>query len=512
MAVRSPAPVSVATLTLAVATLAVAAATLAACSSSSNVPHGPDGGTARDAADASEAADAGASEAPLSSMAFPHQMIRDVDLLFVVDDAPGMAALQQTVRAALPAFTDSLKDLPAGYPSLHVAVVSADLGAGADPMPADCNAGGDRGVFWTVPRGPCAATGLPDGQAYFSIESGGGQTNFAPALGLSDALACVWPRVDAGCPFPHPFAAALRALGADGAPAPPENAGFLRAGAFLAIVLVTNQDDCSAPPDTQIFDPSSMFAADAFGPLTSFRCARFGLTCGGAPVPDNVAGALTGCASAEDGILLRVSDAVAALKSLKSDPNMILVASISGPPQPFAVELDPPGLTNDPSPWPSLAPSCQTANGVISARPGVRVEQWVYAFGHNGVLASACDDPPTSLREIATTIAGVLGPPCLTAAIAQTTGPRGVRPDCTIVDYSPALPDAGAAAGGGAGKPIPSCVDTGDVAPCWTLADDIACPGGKLLGFMAPAGDPAIGADSSVQCVVCEDPADPRCH
>ena len=48
-----------------------------------------------------------------------------------------MSALQQTVRAALPAFTDSLKDLPAGYPSLHVAVVSADLGAG-EARPPEC--------------------------------------------------------------------------------------------------------------------------------------------------------------------------------------------------------------------------------------------------------------------------------------------------------------------------------------------------------------------------------------
>jgi len=473
----------------------VAVATLAACASSSNAP------------DASNDAPSGsdvppASDAGLSSTAFAHQTIRDVDVLFVVDDAPGMAALAQTVRAALATFADALKDLPAGYPNLHVAVVSADLGAGAQDVPA-CNEGGDRGVFWSVPRGPCASTGLPAGQGYFSVADG--KADYAPELGLADALACVWPRVDAGCPFPHPFAAALRALGADGAPAPPENAGFLRPGAFLAVVLVTNQDDCSAPADTQIFDPASMYAADALGPLTSFRCARFGVTCNGVPVPDDAAATLTGCASAEDGVLVRVSDAVAALKSLKADPNMILVAAISGPPEPFAVELDPPGLPTDPSPWPSLTPSCQTANGVVSARPGVRLEQWVYAFGHNGVLASACDDPPTSLRTIATTIAGVLGPPCLTAAIAKTVGPHGARADCTIVDYPKA-------ADGGAGTPLASCVDTGNVAPCWTLTDDAACPGGKLLGFMSPTGGPPVGADSSVQCVVCDDPADQRCR
>jgi hypothetical protein len=492
MAVRRAAPVVL----VAAATLALA--TFAACTSSSNAPPARDASPDGDAAPASK--DAGPTgDGGLTSMAFAHQTLRDVDVLFVVDDAPGMAPLAQTVRAALPAFADTLKNLPAGAPNLHVAVVSADLGAGAEVVPG-CNEGGDHGVFWTVPRAPCAATGLPAGQGYFSIQ--GGQSNFAPDLGLADALACVWPRVDAGCQFPHPFASALRALGADGAPAPPENAGFLRAGAFLAIVLVTNQDDCSAPPDTQIFDPRSMYAADTYGPLTSFRCARFGISCNGQPIPDDTAGGLSGCASTEDGVLLRVADTVAALKSLKADPNRILVAAVSGPPEPFAIALAPPGLPEDPSPWPSLTSSCQTANGAVSARPGVRLEQWVYAFGHNGVLTSACDDPPTSLRAIATTIAGVLGPPCLPGAFAKKTGPHGARPDCTIVDY-PA---------GGAAAPIPSCVDTANVAPCWTLGDDAACPGGQLLGFMSPAGAPPIGADSSVQCVVCDDPADPRCR
>jgi hypothetical protein len=297
----------------------------------------------------------------------------------------------------------------------------------------------------------------------------------------------------------------LRALGADGQPAPPENAGFLRPGAFLSIVLVTNQDDCSAPPDSQVFDPASMDVGDALGPLTSFRCAERGVSCGGMAPSRTMAGALPGCQSAEDGVLLRVSDVVARLKALKADPNMILVAALAGPPDPFVVELDAPGLPADPQPWPALTPSCTSADGLVSARPGVRVEQWVYAFGHNGVLAKACDDFASSLQAIAMSVAGVLGPPCLTGAFAKKTGPRGPRPDCTITDY-PAARD------GGAGTPLPSCVDTGDVAPCWTLTDDAACPGGKLLGFETPAGASAVGLESAVACVVCDDANDPRCR
>jgi hypothetical protein len=468
-----------------------------ACSSSSNAP------AARANGDAATDAGARDGDAGLHAVAFAHQTIRAVDVLFVVDTAPGMAPALAKLPAAFGAFDDALRSLPAGYPDLHVAVVSADLGAGRFTV-GSCRPDGDRGGFWSVARGRCTGTGLPPTQGFFAI--GGGASNFASSLSLGDALACVAPAGDAtdppGCEFPHPFAAALRALGADGTPAPPENEGFLRPDAFLAIVLVTNQDDCSAPPDTDLFDPSSTVVADPLGPLTSFRCAERGLLCGGVAPSRTKAGPLTGCQSAEDGVLVRVSDAVARLRALKSNPNMVLVAALAGPADPFAVELDAPGVPGD-APWPRLAASCTSDDGLVSARPGVRVEQWVYAFGHNGVLARACDDFAPSLATIATTIASVLGPPCLTGRFAQVAGPHGARPDCTIVDYP---------AAGGAGTPLPSCVDTDGAAPCWTLTDDAACPGGQRLDFETPPGLPTVGANSAVQCEVCDDATDPHCR
>ena len=457
-----------------------------ACSASSNAPAPSDGG--------------------LQAMTFPNKSIRDVDVLFVVDDAPGTAPALARLPGAFAAFFDALAATPAGTPSLHVALVSADMGAGAVAI-SGCLQGGDGGMFASTPRGACASLGLPRGGArYFSVE--GGATNFDPSLSLADALACVAPQTDSGCRFPQPLAAALRALGADDLLVTPEDAGFLRNDAFLAIVVVTNQDDCSVPRDAVLFDPASRYVADPLGPLTTFRCAEFGLSCGGAPPPRTRAGAVTGCQSAEDGELLRVSDAVARLERLKIDPNMILVAAVSGPTDPFAVELDAPGLAEDPSPWPALSPSCASADGVMSARPGVRLEQWVYAFGHNGTLASTCDDLATSLRTVAASISDVLGPPCLPRAIAKKAGPHGARPDCTIVDY-------GISTAAGPGLEVPSCVDTAGDQPCWTLSDAAACPGGQLLQFDVPAGVPSshsIVTESAVSCVVCDDPDDLRCR
>ena len=380
-------------------------------------------------------------------MTFAHQSIDDVDVLFVIDDAPGMAPALARSRAAFAAFADTLGKRAAGYPNLHVAVISSDLGAGPEDGPG-CTVGGDRGVFWSVPRGACTKTGLPAGQRFFSVI--GGKTNFEPAMSLAEALSCVAVQDDVGCRFPHPLAAVLRALGADGKPAPPENAAFLRPGAFLQIVLVTNQDDCSAPAESEIFDPESMYVGDPHGPLTSYRCAEYGILCGGMSPPLTMAGTLSGCQSAEDGVLLRVSDVVSSLKSLKADPNMILVAALSGPPEPFTVELDPPGLPDDPKPWPALAPSCASGDGSVSARPGVRLEQWVYAFGHNGVVAPLCDDAGTSLQTVASGLVAVLGPACLAGPFAEKSGPHGPRPDCTITDFAAA--PSGADGGGDGGK------------------------------------------------------------
>src|SRR5262249_59114045 len=92
----------------------------------------------------------------------------------------------------------------------------------------------------------------------------------------------------------HQLAAVERALGPN---APSGNAGFLRDYAFLGIVLITDEDDCSAPADSQLFDPSQNSNADPLGPLASFRCTEFGILCGGQSPPRLAAGPLSNCVS-----------------------------------------------------------------------------------------------------------------------------------------------------------------------------------------------------------------------
>jgi hypothetical protein len=64
----------------------------------------------------------------------------------------------------------------------------------------------------------------------------------------------------------------------------PANAGFLRPGATLGVIFLTDEDDCSVRSPT-LFSPANA----VLGPLESFRCTRFGVTCeDGGGTPDEI--------------------------------------------------------------------------------------------------------------------------------------------------------------------------------------------------------------------------------
>jgi hypothetical protein len=330
---------------------------------------------------------------------------RAVDILFMIDDSASMTPLQQKLISDFPTFISALQGLPGGLPSLHIAVVSSSLGAGRAQGIDHCPQGGDQGIFHAKPLGAtCTRATLAAGQN-FIVADGSGTANFTGDL--SDVFSCIAALGANGCGFEHQLASVLRALGADGAAAPVQNAGFLRPGAILQVILLTNEDDCSAPPDSDLFDQTSQLVSDPLGPLQSYRCNEFGHLCGGHPPPRTPSGPtdLSGtCVSAEDGRLLRVADAVTALKRLKSDPSRVLVSAISGPPSPYIVNTAPAQNNNDPSPWPYVQHSCMAADGTF-ADPAVRLNQWVSAFGGNGLFESICSD---TLQPVAQQLANAL--------------------------------------------------------------------------------------------------------
>ena len=141
----------------------------------------------------------------------------------------------------------------AGLPDLRIAIVTSDMGAG-DGSISGCDAtGGKNGIFQYTARGNCTATNLAAGATY--IADDGTTKNFTG--NLPDVFSCIASVGESGCGFEQELAAVTRALGADGKPAPAENQGFLRDDAYLYIAIVTDEDDCSVPPGSGLFDVMS---------------------------------------------------------------------------------------------------------------------------------------------------------------------------------------------------------------------------------------------------------------
>jgi hypothetical protein len=332
---------------------------------------------------------------------------RNVDILFLVDDSRSMSLLQDRMIYAFPQLMDSLAALPGGLPDIHLAVISSDLGAGDGSVPSCSSTGGKKGIFQFEPTGSCTDTTLQPGARFISRVNG--VANFT-APDIADVFTCIAALGEEGCGYEHQLAAVVRALGADGSPAPVENAGFLRADALLAIVMLTNEDDCSAMPGVQLYDTVfSRSLADPLGPPFDFRCNEFGHRCGSPPAaPPRLApnGDITatvildGCVSAEGaGYLQPVADFAAQVKAIKNDSRRLLVSLITGPATPYEVHWRTP-TTDDTGPWPQISHSCTRPGDGSYADPAVRLSQWVQAFGSDGLLLSICDDIGPSMRKV----------------------------------------------------------------------------------------------------------------
>ena len=128
-----------------------------------------------------------------------------------------------------------------------------------------------------MPRGTCTATTLTGGDTF--ISDADMMPNYSDA-NLSDVLQCIALLGDFGCGFEHQLASIDRALGGDGQ-LPSTNAGFLRPEAALAIVILTNEDDCSAPANTELYslNGAQQNIANPLGPIANYRCNQFGHLC-----------------------------------------------------------------------------------------------------------------------------------------------------------------------------------------------------------------------------------------
>jgi len=449
---------------------------------------------------------------------------RDVDILFLIDDSSEMIPAQSKLRAALPSFVSALQGLPGGLPGLHVAVISTDMGAG-DGSISTCTAtspssySGKNGLFQygggiIPPASTRCATHLQAGAKY--VSNVGGVANYTGAL--EDVLGCLTALGDLGCGFESPFAAITRALGVDGLAPPADNAEFLRRDAALAIILLTNEDDCSTLPQIPLYDTTANTnIASQLGPLTNFRCNEFGHMCTRGVMPqahpdrrapgNNVAATVSydSCDSNDiEGYELSARDTAYRLKMLKDDPSRIVVASIQGPALPYVVHWKMPPVAADTScgaascPWPEITHACTGADGSWGD-PGVRTQVMTTQFGSNGLVSPICADSyAPALQQAATAIGQLFVPPCLRSTIVDDPSKPGLQPNCTVTGHVPQ------ANGSTTDEPVPACADTAGVGPCWTATrQEPTCSGGVAFQFTPDPAAPAAITSLTIQCPVC---------
>lgn len=162
-----------------------------------------------------------------------------VDLLFVIDDSGSMREEQRNLAVQLPQLVrdlasppdrddDGAPDWPA-VESLRIAIANTDVGTGSVMYQgAQCVPGGDDGML--------------HGAGIYEWEAGDDPDAFA-----ADVRTVVENIGVTGCAFEQQLEATVRALERAGAQ------GFPREDALLAIIVVTDEEDCSVDDDDAFF-------------------------------------------------------------------------------------------------------------------------------------------------------------------------------------------------------------------------------------------------------------------
>jgi len=343
-----------------------------------------------------------------------------VDLLFVVDNSGSMAEEQALLADEMHAVLQEMVDptpspdgeIPPAVDDLHVGVVSTDMGTGGHLIMTCENSDiGDDGALQADGRfeGCESSYSAPSCRRdecpwleHSAEHPNDGSTSSNPPIWLD--FACIARLGIDRCGFEQPLEASLAALTRQTGPGRP-NSGFLRDDSVLAVIYLTDEDDCSASsPD--MFDP----ARDDLDPL-NVRCAT------------------------EPDLLHPVSRYVDGLLGLRAGREDLLAVSIVvgvpvdgswsiGEPLERLRELQ----RVNPSNPNELLPSCETAMGY--AFPPVRMVELAYALGPAGSIGSICRSDWT----------GVFGP-ILRATRRRATGrcldataPPVASSDCRLVE------------------------------------------------------------------------------
>lgn len=408
---------------------------------------------------------------------------RDVDILFVIDNSRSMAEEQATLARNFGPLIERLEqdDVRANY---RIAITTTDNGhihcTGRDggqfktlsclKRPSDFEAvidGQELDFFEDACSSICEHEDIeilptatfddPEPKARPWIENINGVTNLPEGISPVEAFECLAPQGLTGCGFEAPLESMRLALTRADRDEEPENS-FMRPGAILAVIFVTDEADCSAqystvkePWDVTDTGNRSLWSEQnrADGRLTSEVCWFAGVECeeqadgtqecwAADKTPDG-----TEAADEEDAVLFPLDRYVNFLTELEEDKKTInpdqeiLVGVLTGVPTDYQggqiYYSD--GQDADFLRETGTGAGCSSSNG--EAAPPVRMAEFADAFstGDEDVnLFSVCrEDYSESMSAIADAIGKQVRPPCVETCVADNDPiEEGLQHNCQL--------------------------------------------------------------------------------
>lgn len=428
-------------------------------------------------------------QSPQERREIPVEVNRGVDILFVIDNSDSMGEEQASLIANFDRFISVLEQIEGGLPDVHLGVISTDMGADGRIIGCDDD-GGDNGALQYAPGENCQLPeGFLEGTFISDVATADGtsrQRNYQGSL--TEAFSCIAELGTGGCGFEAPLESMRQAL--------TNNSDFLRPDAFLAVIFIADEDDCSTF-DPLMFDPEDTSLEGPLGPLDSFRCFEFGVECE-LDQPRDL-GAKAECVPRENSqYMYGVQEYIDFIKGLKEDDYQIIVGGIIGNADPVVVNTK---TGRDGETRLTLEPSCISDSG--EAAPGVRLDSFLKAFRDRNTVTTICnEDLSEALTLIAQLLAKVIGNPCLEPKIDLEPEADGIQHDCQVSDVRYIGPEIVSE------DPLKQCssnTPSADEYPCWYLdANTESCSNAEQpIELVIERGEnvPPAGTKAIISCV-----------
>ncbi|MBU1240119.1 hypothetical protein KKF84_02090 [Myxococcota bacterium] len=377
-------------------------------------------------------------------------LTREVDILFVIDNSLSMDHLLGILRQHFSHLLDTLRSIPGGLPNIHIGVTNPGFPSepydipGCDDNPA--NAGGrlQRGALGNClnpvnqryivdvaaanceierdETGVCNSHSCTDSSCQplsFILagrdsepsdltlaidENGCPRCRNYEGETLDEVFTCISEFQSGGCGFEQPLKAMEQVITT--ADTFDDSRYFIRENAYLALYFITEEDDCSVA-DTELFNPE---LDPITGPLTSFRCTRFGISCS-TPLTDT--GSYNECVPMSTGdsemMLVPLEHYLDLLEEVKGYDRVVAMGALGPSMASLNVTVDEMGQLR-------LMPSCEGTN--VSATPALRLHRLIATLAgsdqEEGLLTSSiCEESfQAPLSDLGSRIIDFTDPVC----------------------------------------------------------------------------------------------------